>query len=312
MANAYPTLLDVVKLNKNPAEPIVNEVITQYKELGLFPASSLRGSQYHATIRTGNPSVAFRYANDGAETVKALWETRTFETALIDTPVAVDRDGVFALVEDKAAFLRESTVPVMDSQMQSISRQIWYGGSTASTADAKAFPGLIAQYNSDSAHVVDAGGTTASTGSSVWFLGLRPTDIEIKLTEGYSFSMGDSWTEVPNWAGTTGTYTAMFNRIVTRPGFVLKNKNAAVRIKKLTADSGKTLTDAKMFSAQQLCDELNFTPTHIFMTPRSLYQLQASRTATTTTGVPAPLPTDWNGIPIIITINLLNTEALTL
>jgi hypothetical protein len=46
------------------------------------------------------------------------------------------------------------------------------------------------------------------------------------------------------------------------------------------------------------------------MTPRSQRQLQASRTATTTNGAPAPLPNEWNGIPIYITNSISLAETV--
>ena len=56
-------------------------------------------------------------------------------------------------------------------------------------------------------------------------------------------------------------------------------------------------------------------PNAIFMTLRSLAQLQASRTATSPTGAPAPFPTGvagvaGNNIPIYVTDAISNTETL--
>jgi hypothetical protein len=46
------------------------------------------------------------------------------------------------------------------------------------------------------------------------------------------------------------------------------------------------------------------------MNRRSLRQLQQSRTATNSTGAPAPFPTEAFGVPIVVTDALLSTEAL--
>jgi len=61
-------------------------------------------------------------------------------------------------------------------------------------------------------------------------------------------------------------------------------------------------------------------PTHLFMSRRSRQQLQIARTVTLQgqgTNRPnqaaiAPLPTEYDGVPIIATDSILNTEALTL
>jgi hypothetical protein len=53
-------------------------------------------------------------------------------------------------------------------------------------------------------------------------------------------------------------------------------------------------------------------PDVLFMTPRSLYQLRASRTATTPGGTPAPIPTEVFGVPIQVTNQIRNNEKLAL
>jgi len=81
------------------------------------------------------------------------------------------------------------------------------------------------------------------------------------------------------------------------------------RLANLTEDSGKTLTDAliaellEKFKANQM-------PTHLAMSRRSLFQLQASRTATNATGSPAPIPTESFGVPIVPTDSIVDTETL--
>jgi hypothetical protein len=87
--------------------------------------------------------------------------------------------------------------------------------------------------------------------------------------------------------------------------------NSVARIKKVTEDSTKTLTDKLIYQALAKFPE-GIRPDAIFMTRRSREQLRASRTATTTTGAPAPIPQDVEGIPIVATSALTNTEALTL
>ena len=83
------------------------------------------------------------------------------------------------------------------------------------------------------------------------------------------------------------------------------------RIKKLTADSGKGLTDALIYSALAKFPT-GVRPDVMFCSRRSLHQLRNSRTATNQTGAPAPIPTEVEGIPIVPTDSLSDIEALTL
>jgi len=93
------------------------------------------------------------------------------------------------------------------------------------------------------------------------------------------------------------------------PGLQIGNKYAVGRIKKITTDSGKTLTDALI---AQLLEKfpVGFRPDYLFMNRRSLRQLQSSRTATNPTGAPAPFPSESFGIPIVVTDSIVSTETL--
>jgi hypothetical protein len=51
-------------------------------------------------------------------------------------------------------------------------------------------------------------------------------------------------------------------------------------------------------------------PDVIFSSKRSIEQLRKSRTATNATGAPAPTPTEVNGVPLVATESLLDTETL--
>ena len=102
---------------------------------------------------------------------------------------------------------------------------------------------------------------------------------------------------------------ALTNYLSGRVATALKNKNKAVRIKKLGTDAGKGLTDLLLSNALEKVMNLGINPNAIFMNPRSLAQLKNSRTATTTTGRDAEMPTEYEGIPIYFTRNLKNDEG---
>jgi hypothetical protein len=95
------------------------------------------------------------------------------------------------------------------------------------------------------------------------------------------------------------------------PGLQVSSPRYVARIKKLTEDSGKTLNDAKLSALMEVFP-VGVRPDAIFMTKRSRRQLRDSRTATNDTGKEAPLPMDYDGIPIIPTESISNVEPLTL
>jgi hypothetical protein len=100
-------------------------------------------------------------------------------------------------------------------------------------------------------------------------------------------------------------------------GLQIGHENAARRIYNLTADSGKGLTDALLATAMATFP-VGHRPTHIFMSRRSQAQLQASRTVVLNGNGNvrpnqenvAPLPTTYDGIPIVATDSILNTDAI--
>jgi hypothetical protein len=154
---------------------------------------------------------------------------------------------------------------------------------------------------------VDATGTANK--SSVWFLEVGPEMVEFLFGRGKTITMGEEWDVETVLDSNNKEFQAYTNWLNGRVGARLANKHAAVRIKNLGTAAGKKLTDALMFSALEKCDELGMTPNVIFGRPRSFYQLQESRTATTKDGRPAPLPRDWEGIPIVPTINITTSET---
>jgi len=171
----------------------------------------------------------------------------------------------------------------------------------------RTFPGLIAQMLS--ANEVDATGTTAK--SSVFFVRIARETCQFLFGNGTTIDLQPEWKEETVLDSNNLPYQAMTNWLNGAVGARLANKNSVVRIKNIGTAAGKTLTDAHMFSAyEKFTTALGAEPTHIFLTPRSREQLRASRTATSPNGAPAPLPADWNGIPLIASSAISNAETI--
>ena len=107
----------------------------------------------------------------------------------------------------------------------------------------------------------------------------------------------------------TGSYDAERQPILFWACLQIASAYDVARIMNLTADSGKGLTD-DLLSQVYGKFPAEFMPTHFVMSKRSLMQLQQSRTTYSPTGAEAPLPTNWNGIPIVVTSQVSDTEAI--
>lgn len=297
-------LLELVKLNAGAGFEVVNEVSKLKPELTILPVDTMPGTEMELTVLKSLPTVTARKINAGTTAAKGEWENRIYQCATYDVPVDVDR-AVYDRAKDKGRLLMQMTEPVMEATLYALCRQIWYGDGV----DANSFPGLLAQTNTTATHVVDATGSTAKT--SVWMMatGINKVGWLIGQDGAGAPAMLDTWRDVDLADSTGKVFPGMRNYIKARPGLRVANKNSVIRIKNIGTDSGKGCTDALLFSALKLMNDLGQEPTAIFMNARSREQLRGSRTATNATGAPAPLPRDFEGIPIHVTNAIGIAEA---
>lgn len=296
------TLLDIAKLDAGIAFPLIDETSQASPEVRLFPADTMPGTSMELTVRTDLPTVSFRNVNEGVAQSKAKWANKTFQTFILDHQISVDVALVNA-AKNKGLLLEDHAAGVIEAAIRKIGSQIWYGTGN----DAKGFPGMIAQHSTASTHNTDAGGSTAKT--SVWLVRLGRETVNLLFGNDQTLRLQDTWDIETVLDGSNNPFKAYTNWMTGRVGLRLANKNSVVRIKNLGTDSGKGLTDDLLFDALEKFTEYGAEPTHIFMNGRSREQLRASRTATNPSGMPVPLPSEWEGIPIIRTANITNAES---
>lgn len=305
MANEYLTMLDVAKMNaSDPVVGLIEENISNYPEVSLFPARTIAGTSFDALVRTALPSgYSFRKPNEGVETTKSTYAIKRVSCAYIDRKCEIDvavADGISAGTD--YALAAEASGQ-MQSAIQSIASQIWYG--TGTGGDSDGFPGAVQVVDSD--YVYDATGTTDNTCSSVYGVKLGLKYGEILFGQNQVLQIGE-WTK-QRITRDSKELTAWLNSIEGWCGLNWANKNSVCRIKKLTADSGKGLTDS-VGIAMLAKMPANWRPDYWFMSNRSLNQLRLSRV--TALNVAPPIPTEMCGIPIVATDAITNTEKLTL
>jgi hypothetical protein len=301
-----PTLLDIAIMNGSDAVVgLVEETIKAVPEVRIGAARTIKGTQYKTLVRTALPIVGFRAANQGSAGVKGTYENRLFETFIFNPRWECDKAVANSHEDGPAAFIALEAMGIMEAAFQWLGKQFYYGIPN----DALGFPGLLAGYDATNM-VVDAAGTTASTGSSAWLVRFGPRDITWIYGQNGELALAPLQ-EQRVLDASNNPYTAYVQEILARPGVQFTRKYAACRIKKLTADSGKGLTDA-LISQALAKFPTGLPPDCIFCSRRSLQQLQASRTATTPTGAPAPIPQESFGIPIYPTDSIIDTESLSL
>lgn len=311
------TLLDIAKMNKSDAMAgLIDETTKAHPELTEINARTIKGINYKTLVRValGRTTGSFRDANAGTVPIKSTYENRLVETYILEARSRTDVAVADSHEDGPQAAIALETEGIMEGEMQGLASQMFYG--TGTGGNSAGFPGFIQMYDSTNM-VVDAGGTTAATGSSVWLVREGPKDVTwVWGNNGQLTATPLRRETVTDPNDSTKFFDAYVQTVYGRPGLQVGSLRSICRIKKLTADSGKTLTDA-LITAALAKFSAGMGPNVIFMSRRSAQQLQASRTATNPTGTPAPFATSvvgMNGenIPVKITEALLDTESLTL
>jgi hypothetical protein len=312
------TLLDVAKLNGSDAVVgLVEESIAATPEMSLFPVRPITGTGFKTMVRTGLPAVDFIAASQGIAAGKSTFDNKYFSCAVLGGRIEVWKTVLDSPENGSPEEIKATeAVGVMEAALRKIGTQIFYG-KTALGSEA-GFPGLVSMV--DGALIKDATGTTANTGSSVYMVKFGPRDVSLVMGLNATMELSDFRVEsLTDSAGNKGPGEVA--DLASWIGLQQASKNSVVRIKNLTADSGKGLTDALLASALNLFPS-GIRPDAIFMSRRSREQLQTARSAVTalrgdgktgTLGGGAayvPTPTDFEGIPIIATDSILNTEPI--
>lgn len=329
---AQATLLDIAKLNGNDAVVgLVEENLTYAPELSVVPARTVKGTSYRTVSRDTYPGVGFRAANGGVPYTKSTFLNRLHECYIFSGNIRADVAVAMAHEDGPEAFKAIEASGVMKQALIEIGQQFFYG----TAADAKGFPGLNAFHTAFTTEltnrsvdtlVVDAGGTTADTASSVYGVKFGEQGLQFIFGQGSAMTLGDWFEQMVNDGNAGQDYKAFVNSLNAWIGLQAANPYCIGRIKKLTADSGKGLTDSLGEDLLALFP-IGYKPDVWFMNRRSRRQLQKSRSVVLSSGVPqrqnatgtgtggaeitAPVPTEMCGIPIICTDSLTNTEALT-
>lgn len=282
---------------------IINEVTEQAPEVGMFPIFGLTsGLDYRSQFLVELPSVGFRKLGDGISASKGRWEERIFKTHLFAGRAEVEKAAGQADSGGLSALEARATKATLLAAILELGSQIFYG--VANEADG--FPGLKAFTPFGGAYTYNATGTTDGSASSVY--GVKFGEEFTRLVHGLEdpMTLGDFRDQ-----DITGNNSKPVpGRVADLEGWIglqIAHKASVVRICNLTTDSGKGLTDQVGIDALDLLPT-GFKPDVWFMSKRSRTQLRKSR-ITTEVKMP-PMPTDLEGIPIIATDSILNTDSV--
>lgn len=303
MADSLQTLADLAKINDlNARDAGATEVFNAAPMLAALHAiESTNGATHTYTKYTGAPVVGFRKANAGRDHSKSADALVTLALEILDASFNVDK--MIAEANKKlgvSGHMAREAYRHLKQAFRVGEEQMIYG------TDDDGFTGLVDSYAyTDSPHVVNAAGGASGDRTSVWAIRTVPDESgvcavlgsgEIQISEYFMQMLSDGYGK---------KYPAYVQPIDGWLGMQVATANCVARLVNV---GGTKPLDDKMLSDLLEEFEEEAPATHIVMNRHARGQLRNSRTATNATGANAPLPTEFDGVPIITTSSIKKNE----
>lgn len=300
MADDLKTLNDLILVNnRNLADIEVSDVLNRAPLLYVLAADyASNGTKHSYTKQTGAPVVGFRTINNGRDHDKSEDSQVDVTLQILDASFHCDSALADAFKDGPEAYIAREALRHIREAMK-VAESQFINGIVA--GDATGYTGLqdsAGLNHTDDEMVYDAGGAAAL--SSVYAIRTDSDMADVTVITGQdgNISIGTTYEQMM-----TGANGKKFNAYVTPIqgwlGLQIGGKYSVARLCNIDAGAN-SLSDALLSHLLELFPE-EAQPTHLVMNRRSRFQLQRSRTATTTSGAEAPLPSDFMGIPIVST-----------
>lgn len=310
-------MLDLAKRRSASKEVgLIEASLSHAPEMSVIPSRTISSTSYHTLLRLDLPSVAFTDVNQGVASSKSKYDTKLVQCFPIRSAVEIDK-ALVSVDNPLKSIQTDEAMGVTEATLRHIGRQVFYGR-TAGKGDIKGFHGLIDVV--DNAMLLDATGSAADAASSVYFVRFGIKDVQLVFGN-------DSVLKLPPFREETLSdsdgrkFDGMISHLTGWAGIQCVNRNSVVRICNITEQADKGLTDNLLAKALAKFP-VGFVPDAVFMSRRSRRQLQEDRAGKVSLqsngrngslrggSAYAPTPTEFEGIPIIATDSILDTEAI--
>lgn len=309
----FLTLLDIQKKNGTRADVgMIEEIGLTAPEVTAVSARTITGTTYKTYIRTGVPKVGFRKPNAPANFVVSEYEQRTIELFPMSTLVFCDDLILMASEDGEATVMANEASGVAQGAVLSAGAQCFYG----TRIDKDGFPGIYEFIDDSMLMSANDAKKDTEEGTSVYAIIEGPRGVQwvygrdsgIKLGKWESMNLPKGGSVVPGKGAKLNSWLAIVNN----------SKLAAARLKNIGDAEGTTLDDNKIADLL-LRFPAGMRPTKLIMNRKALNQLRKSRpvVAVSANGGSvgggtvnlAPIPTESNGIPILVTDSILDDES---
>ena len=312
MAEAIDTLAGLVQMNdQNLADLDMSDLLDDAPLLKfLLAVGASNGTDHKYLKQTVASSNAFRAVGAGLTKTPSQDQLVTDTLKILDGSFSVDKALADAYTKGGAeAFMARELKRTMKQRMFEAESQVINGVNN----DAGGFIGLRDDTQLDALAdemVVEAAtpGAGVNLQSSVYFLREGIDDVAVIAGNDGRFDVAEEATIIEK-AVNPGTdnkvFPAYYIAICGYLGFQIGAARSAARLCNIQG----TLTDDDLYEALALFPSARQANV-IAMNRGSLKALRASRTAVNPTGSPAPMPTNLDGIPIIVTDSITQIEAV--
>jgi len=307
------TLAGILNLTDANNDPIsVTDLLEAAPLLAVLPAKkSSYGTTHQYNKEVTAPGLGFRAINTGITNAAGAEELVSVTLKFLDA--SVRRDIAVAKADPRGvdAYMAGQAGKSLRTAFANVEKQVIDGTGSSATG----FNGLADNVFVDDVGdgmVIDAGGAAGSRNVYLIRAGLDDVcllynDENVQMSEMYRTRAQD---------GSADPYTALAVDIDAYLGLQVGSQYSVGRIYNLDGTSSHTLTDL-LVSQMMALAPVGRPFTHIVCDRTTRQELQASRVAVGQTayaaGAFAPIPTESNGLPLIVTdqIGASNTVATT-
>lgn len=306
MADNTNTMAGLLALNDRNLSPIeASDVLNTAPVVrSLFAQKASQGGTTHKFQREATaPGVGFRLINEGITNATGTFDIVTLTCALLDGSLTRDKAVALGYKDGPTAYMDKEGLKSLRASFFALEKALFQSNQN------KQFTSLAGNEFYDAitvdSQVINAGG---SGGRSVWLLRSAEDGISMIAGNDGRIDMALEDATVLARDSSNRAYTALHRSLMGWFNIQVGSKYDAVRICNLDGTTGHKLTDTLIAEALVKA-KVGMAYNMIVMSRTSLYELQASRTATNPTGAPAPFPGESFGVPIIVTDGLSEAEA---
>lgn len=313
MADDLYTLADAIGDALDLADKDISDLKDEAAFLMRLPfVPSSNGDNHKYVKQTGAPVVGFRGVNTGRDFDASEDTLVSIDLKVLDFSWLVDMAVAKRWRRGRENFVAREGFRHIKAAMFHLEKQ-YFRGTGSDAAGFAGFPDAAGLNQLSDEMVLNGGGTTVGGQTSCYLVKLGEDDVAGVMLgngEGEEGAMIDlEETVVVNQKDGTGkNFPAYYTAGMTWAGMQIGGAYSIARIANLDSTTAGKLNDDKIIEAIEMFP--NGTPDLIIMNRTQRKWLRQSRTATNTTGAPAPIPTDVEGIPILKTEALLDTEAI--